>query len=193
MSLFYVCAAVGGINRLKTGLLSKVVRKYTLKGCFLSTCRPSLFISVCLPLSCNIYVCAWTIGLVIKVHGEALSVLTINNLMLTFSLPPSPVSAHLPLSRSVSLNLNQLYVAGMLEVPGEPSLVPAIQTATLHLSTVPGLLKSATGKARHRSTLLNRARQIERRRQVTQQAQPFSYRCTTTTHLHCTNTVLYCV
>lgn len=69
----------------------------------------------------------------------------------------------LPLCLSQSI---QLYVVGMLEVPGAPSLVPAIQTATLHLSTVPGLLKSAMGKARDthawRSALLNRDRQSER-------------------------------
>lgn len=61
----------------------------------------------------------------------------------SFSLPPPLSLPLICLSQSI-----QLYVVGMLEVPGEPSLVLAIQTATLHLSTVPGLLKSATGKAR---------------------------------------------
>ena len=113
--------------------------------------------------------CVRTIEVVLKVHRETLSVSAINNLMLTFSLPPSPVSAHLSLSLPLCLSQSiQLYVAGMLEVPGEPSLVPAIQTATLHLSTVPGPLKSATGKARdtHRFTLPNRERQSERQQQV---------------------------
>ena len=49
---------------------------------------------------------------------------------------------------SLAPSIDQLSVAEMLEVPGELSSVPAIQTATLHLSTVPGLWKSATGKAR---------------------------------------------
>lgn len=143
----------------------------------------SLYVSVSVELFLSCSICVWvcvcvcTIDVVLKVHGETLSVLTISNLMLTFSLPPSPVSVHLSISLCPSLFLSlplclpqsiQLYVAGMLEVPGEPSLVPAIQTATLHLSTVPGLLKSATGKARdtHRFTLLNRERQSERQQQV---------------------------
>lgn len=135
------------------------------------SCSLSPLCSVFLCPSCSICVwvclCVRTIEVVLKVHRETLSVLAINNLMLTFSLPPSPVSAHLPPSASLPpLCLSQsiqLYVVGMLEVPGAPSLVPAIQTATLHLSTVPGPLKSATGKARdthtQRSTLLNRDRQ----------------------------------
>lgn len=100
--------------------------------------------------------------MVLKVHRETLSLLDINYLILTFYLPLSPVSAHISVSLPLCLSQSiQHCVAEMLEVLGEPSLVPAIQTATLHLSTVPGLLKSATGKARdaHRSTLLNRERQ----------------------------------
>lgn len=129
----------------------------------------SLFISLSRSICVWVYACVCTIEVVLRSTGEALSVLTINNLMLSFSA--SVPSLHIPLPLSLALCLSQsiqLYVAGMLEVPGEPSLVPAIQTATLHLSTVPGLLKSATGKARdtHRFTLLNRDRQSERQQQV---------------------------
>lgn len=88
-----------------------------------------------------------------------------NLLPASVPLLAASLSLSFPLCLSQSI---QLCVAGMLEVPGEPSLVPAIQTATLHLSTVPGLLKSATGKARdtHRSTLPNRERQSEKQQQV---------------------------
>lgn len=85
----------------------------------------------------------------------------------------------LPLCLSQSI---QLCAVGMLGVPGEPSSVPAIQTATLHLSTVPGLLKSAMGKARdtRRYTLPNRHRQNP----VTELTRWFSNSCTSSTNLH---------
>lgn len=86
-----------------------------------------------------------------------------NLLFASVSCLGSSLSLHssLPLCLSQSI---QLCAAGMLGVPGEPSSVLAIQTATLHLSTVPGLLKSAMGKARdtYRSTLSNRQRQTGR-------------------------------
>lgn len=93
----------------------------------------------------------------------------------------SSLSFHssLPLCLSQSI---QLCAVAMLGVPGEPSSVPAIQTATLHLSTVPGPLKSAMGKARdtRRSTLPNRQRQNP----VTEQTRWFSDSCTSATLAH---------
>lgn len=71
-------------------------------------------------------------------------------------LPHTPSFSLMSLCLSNSLFLSvqsiQLYVVEMLEAPGEPSSALAIQTVTLHLSTAPGLLKSATGKARNTHT-----------------------------------------
>lgn len=142
-------------------------------------------LSVCLFLPLYQFVCVLcmcTKKVVLEVHsrhylfkqstGRSLASLSHSHLCTSVSL-----SLFLALSRSLSLltalslPICQLYVVEMLGVPGEPSLVPAIQTATLHLSTVPGLLKSATGKARHTHvfSLLNGERQSVRRQRSTSQ------------------------
>lgn len=166
---------MGGINQEKTKIFAAV-----------SACRPfypQVFwgISPCLPPSLVAFVCGYVcmcllIQTLLKVHRGNIICFSNHQTdanLLAASIPCVCTSLRLFASLSFSLCLPQsiqLYVAEMLEVPGEPSLVPAIQTATLHLSTVPGLLKSATGKARdaHRFTLLNRDRQSERQQQVTQ-------------------------
>lgn len=73
----------------------------------------SLPLSFCLAESSymSVFLCVALILVVLKVYRETLYVLAINNLMLTFSLPPVPclcssLTASAPLSHTVSLNLS---------------------------------------------------------------------------------------
>lgn len=109
------------------------------------SCSLSPLCSVFLCPSCSICVwvclCVRTIEVVLKVHRETLSVLAINNLMLTFSLPPSPVSAHLPPSASLPPTLSlSIYPAlcggdvrgpwGTILSPGYPDSYPSSLNCT---------------------------------------------------------------